>query len=138
MILYLKARTDFNDLTINFIKIELSSGRLEYLTWDESESGITDGIFTARYKGVYFDEDYSNGRISELNNMCVKYVEIYSESGKGNYFEIESLLFEDGLEELKIEKPCYRIGCKENCGWCYVFGGKTVKDVLLFIAKEIN
>ena len=48
--------------------------------------------------------------------MCVKYVEIYSESGKGNYFEIESLLFEDGLEELKIEKPCYRIGCKENYG----------------------
>ncbi len=116
MVLYLEARTDFNDLTINFIKIELSSGRLEYLTWDESESGITDGIFKARYKGVYFDEDYSNGRISELNNMCVKYVEIYSESGKGNYFEIESLLFEDGLEELKIEKPCYRIGCKENCG----------------------
>ncbi|MFG6349846.1 MAG: hypothetical protein K1W15_14210, partial [Lachnospiraceae bacterium] len=60
----MEARTDFNDLTINFIKIELSSGRLEYLTWDESESGIIDGIFTARYKGVYFDEAYSKGRIS--------------------------------------------------------------------------
>ncbi len=86
------------------------------LTWDESESGIIDSIFTARYRGVYFGEDYANGRISELNNICIESVEIYTESGKGSYFEIESLLFEDGLEELKIEKPRYRIGCKENCG----------------------
>ena len=104
MILCLEAKTDFNDLTIGFIEIKLSSGKLVSLTWDESESGVTDGIFTARYKGVYLDEDYANDMISELNNMCIESVEIYTESGKGSYFEIESLLFEDGLEELKIEK----------------------------------
>ncbi len=116
MILCLEAKTDFNGLTIGFIEIKLSSGKLVSLTWDESESGIIDSIFTARYRGVYFGEDYANGRISELNNICIESVEIYTESGKGSYFEIESLLFEDGLEELKIEKPRYRIGCKENCG----------------------
>lgn len=116
MILCLEAKTDFNDLTIDFIEIKLHSGRLVSLTWDESESGVIDGIFTARYKGVYFDEDYANGRISELNNMCIEYVEIYTESGRGSYFEIENFLFEDGLELFKIGNLCYRIEYKENCG----------------------
>lgn len=65
---------------------------------------------------MYFDENYANGRISELNNMCIEYVEIYTESGRGSYFEIESLLFEDGLELFKIGNFCYRIEYKENCG----------------------
>lgn len=47
--------------------------------------------------------------------MCVENVEIYTGSGKESCFGIESLMFEYGLEEFKIEKPCYRIGYKENC-----------------------
>lgn len=114
MILYLDAKTDFTDVVIDFIEIKLCSGNIVSLTWDESEFCVTDGIFTARYKGIYFDEDYANGRISELNNMCIEHMEIYTESQKGSYFELENLLFEDGTEEFGLENFCYRIKYEEN------------------------
>ena len=113
MILCLEAKTDFTDVVIDFIEVKLCSGDTVSLTWDESESGVTDGVFTARYKGVYFDEEYANGRISELRNMCIEHVEFYTESCEGSYFELENLLFEDGPEELELENLCFRIDCKE-------------------------
>ena len=56
MRLYLTAKTAMRDLVIDYIEVNLKNGKTISLTWDESEFGIEDGLFTARYKGVYFDE----------------------------------------------------------------------------------
>ena len=58
MRLYLTAKTAMKDLVIDYIEVNLKNGKTISLTWDESEFGIEDGLFTARYKGVYFDEVY--------------------------------------------------------------------------------
>lgn len=55
MRLYLTAKTAMKDLVIDYIEVNLKNGKTISLTWDESEFGIEDGLFTARYKGVYFD-----------------------------------------------------------------------------------
>ena len=66
MRLYLTAKTAMKDLVIDYIEVNLKNGKTISLTWDESEFGIEDGLFTARYKGVYFDEVYGNGLINIL------------------------------------------------------------------------
>lgn len=108
MILCLKAKTDIPEMVIDFIEVKLQSGQTVSLTWDESESGVVDGIFTGRYKGVYFDEDYSNGRIQELKELQIQHIEIYSEFAEGCNFELTELFFSDGVEEFVLENPDYQ------------------------------
>lgn len=79
MVLYLKAESDIPDLMIDFIEVKLQSGQIISLTWDESEFDREDGQFEARYKGVYFDDEYGNGRLSELKGMKIQHIELYSE-----------------------------------------------------------
>ena len=49
MRLYLEAKTAMKDLVIEYIEVRLANGKTITLTWDESEFGIEDGVFTARY-----------------------------------------------------------------------------------------
>ena len=37
MILYLKAKTNLSDLSIDFIEVKLKSGKIVSLNWDETE-----------------------------------------------------------------------------------------------------
>ena len=45
-------------LSIAHIEFPESSGILD-VDWDEQDFSITDGIFTSRLKGVYFNEETS-------------------------------------------------------------------------------
>jgi len=108
MRLYLDAETNFtnrDDLSIDYIEVQLKNGETVSLNWDESDFGIEDGVFSARYKGVYFDEDYANGRIEELLGMKVTDVGFYTESNKPLDFIITNMLFEDGEAELSVAYP---------------------------------
>ena len=67
MILYLKAKTNLSDLSIDFIEVKLKSGKIVSLNWDETEYDNEDSVFEAKYKGVYFGEEYANGKLHELN-----------------------------------------------------------------------
>ncbi|MCI8471489.1 MAG: hypothetical protein HFE65_00100 [Clostridiales bacterium] len=58
MILYLSASTDLDDLVIDYIEIKLATGETVSLDWDESDIEQLDTGFHARYKGVFFDEDW--------------------------------------------------------------------------------
>ena len=46
MRLYLTAKTAMKDLVIEYIEVRLTNGKEVTLSWDESEFGINDGVFT--------------------------------------------------------------------------------------------
>lgn len=62
MRLYLTAETSIPDLYIDYIEVLLKSGEEVSLNWDYSDIERTPSGFSARYKGMYFDEDYATGR----------------------------------------------------------------------------
>ena len=80
MILYLSAKTKIPDLSIDFIEVILENGREVSLNWDETDIKRENGEITARYKGVYFGEEYANGKIAELEDFSISYIGIYSET----------------------------------------------------------
>ncbi len=110
MVLYLKAESDIPDLMIDFIEVKLKSGQIISLTWDESEFDREDGHLDARYRGVYFDDEYGNGRLPELEGMEVQHIELYSEHGDLSSFKLLWLSFFDGGDNLVFEYP----GCQEE------------------------
>ena len=71
MILYLSASTDLEDLVIDYIEVKLVTGETVSLNWDESDIEQLDTGFHARYKGVYFDEEYANGKLDSLREMQI-------------------------------------------------------------------
>ena len=97
MILCLTARTDLPDMVIDYIEVRLATGKTVSLTWDESEYGLEESVFTARYKGVYFDEDHANGRLKELHGMMIDKIGVYTESEEADKAEIEitAMMFDD-------------------------------------------
>ena len=105
MVLYLKAESDISDLMIDFIEVKLKSGKVISLTWDESEFDREAGQFEARYKGVYFDDEYGNGRLPELKDMEVQHIELYSEYEDVSSFKLRELSFFDGEESLVFSYP---------------------------------
>lgn len=107
MEMYLKANTNINEAfiyAIDFIMVELNTGEVVSINWDESDFGIDHGIFTGRYKGIHFNEDYANGRLSELKGSRVLDVELYWEGEQPDpmHFSITELIFSDGEEECEI------------------------------------
>ncbi|MBR1741052.1 MAG: hypothetical protein IJ733_04115 [Lachnospiraceae bacterium] len=109
MILYLEAETDIPDLVIDFIEVRLSSGKVVSLNWDESGiEPMAGNAYYAVYEGVYFDEEYANGRVGELIGMQVVHVETYSDSGQTGSICIKKMLFEDGGRMLAFEEPFWQ------------------------------
>ena len=105
MVLYLKAESDIPDLVIDIIEVKLKSGKVISLTWDESEFDKENGQFEARYKGVYFDDEYGNGRLLELKGMKIQHIELYSECEDVSSFKLRELSFHDGEESLAFTYP---------------------------------
>ena len=103
MVLYLKAESDIPDLVIDFIEVKLQSGQIISLTWDESEFDREDGYLDAKYKGVYFDDEYGNGRLSELRGMKIQHIELYSECEDVSSFRLRKLSFQDGEDSLDFQ-----------------------------------
>lgn len=115
MILYLSAQTDLPDMVIDFIEVKLATGEIVSLNWDQSDYGQDDGVFTARYKGVYFDESYANGRIAELHWMKIVQIGIYTESEEADKAEIQITAMEFVDNDASYEAVClpFNISVKE-------------------------
>ena len=105
MILYLGASTAYPDLMIDFIEVRLKSGILVSLNWDYSEIMRTEKGFDAIYKGVYFDEEYAAGKLQELKDVEITYVQIYSERKGEISFSIDEMEFWDNYESLPYIPP---------------------------------
>ena len=117
MILYLQATTNVQDLVIDYIEVKLQSGKTVSLNWDESGINRSETGFDARYKGVYFNEEYANGRISELTGMKIDTVKLYSEQVKDPEITIMQMSFEDGDARLNfgpgVLYESKGVGCNE-------------------------
>lgn len=110
MRLYVTARTAMKELTIDYIEVKTISGKTIALSWDESEFGVEDGLFTGRYKGVYFDEEYANGQLEELRGMQIEEIGIYSEANEPVSIAAVHVTVEDGLERLDFIGLLYQKG----------------------------
>ena len=88
------------EVRYDYIEVKLKSGKTASLNWDESGINRSETGFDARYKGVYFDEEYANGKISELDGMKIDTVKLYSEQTKNPEITITQMSFEDGDERL--------------------------------------
>lgn len=96
MILYLTAKTKAKDVYIDCIEFETPTGTIN-ADWDTSDISRDDEGFTARYKGVYFNDAYANGRLDELKKAKgISYVAVSSESDDDAAVEIVYMEFVDG------------------------------------------
>ena len=112
MRLYLTAKTSIPDLFIDYIHVKLKSGEEVSLNWDYSDIERTSSGFSARYKGVYFDEEHANGRIDELQDMKITDIGVYYESKHEQDIKIEVMDFVDDDKQLVFSPPeLIREGC---------------------------
>lgn len=108
MRLYIDAKTNVKhveELAIDYIEVRLKNGKNVSLNWNESDFTIEDGTVYSTYKGVYFDEEYADGRIQELEDMKIVEVKFYSEADKPLDFIITNMQFEDYDKELSFLYP---------------------------------
>ena len=103
MILDVTAKTKVADLTIDFIQVITRLGKSISIDWDTSFVTRTGDIFEARYVGVYFNEEYANGKLEDLENMTVDVVELYSEEDSTMDIEIVEMIFYDEGRELTFK-----------------------------------
>lgn len=103
MNLYATLKSNTPNFTVEFIEVLLKNGKLITLDWDESGIQYTEDGYNARYKGVYFDEEYANGRISELDDCKVINMEVYSESRDMVVVHLCDMFFTDDDKELDIK-----------------------------------
>lgn len=112
MELFLKAKTDIEDLVIDYIKVQLKTGKTVSLNWDGSsvERSSSGGI-KAHYFGVCFDEKSADGKLDMLAGMKVVSVGTYSEEHGGewehpliiesmDFLECRSLKFTDAYSSI--------------------------------------
>ena len=92
---------------VDFIEVQLSNGEIVSLNWDQSGIDRDDAGFSARYKGVYFDEEYADGRLDDLREMKIQMVQVYTELGIPVTFQIDEMFFVDAEEELRFKSPSY-------------------------------
>lgn len=115
MILYLSASTDLKDLVIDYIEIKLVTGETISLNWDESDIERLDNGFNARYKGVYFGEEYANGKLSSLREMQIGRIGIYAETGSYSDIVITEMIFEDAGEQYDMEHLLPYVTSMKGC-----------------------
>lgn len=115
MILYLSASTDLEDLVIDYIEVKLVTGETVSLNWDESDIERLDTGFHARYKGVYFDEEYANGKLDSLREMQIDKIGIYAESESYSDIVITEMIFEDAGEQYDLEHLLPYVTSMKGC-----------------------
>ena len=103
MTLYLSVDTDIEDLEIDYMEVRLSTGETVMIDWDESDIAREEDGFDARCKGVYFNEEYANGKLSSLHGMQIEHVNLYTESENDSEIVITDMTFEDAGEEYTPE-----------------------------------
>ncbi len=114
MKMYLTVETTTQDVFIDFIEVRLNTGEVVSLNWDESEIAREETKFLGTYKGVYFGEEYANGRPNELRDMVVVHVEVYSESKEPVNAKIVRMEFNDEEDYLDFDPPTFEEGVCAN------------------------
>ena len=96
MTLFLDAKTPVSDIFIDYIEVILITGEQVCLNWDYSGIDRFEDSFSAKYSGIYFDEDYASGRIEELKKIMILEIGYYTETEvRPKTIEIEAIQFVD-------------------------------------------
>lgn len=138
MIINLSAKTPIKDAVIDFIEVRLNTGETVSLNWDESCIDREEDEFVAQYKGIYFNEEYANGRIADLEGMIITHIEVYSEEPDSfdKPVEIISMRIDDGSTFLEYEPPITLITeecitqLKDTLGIVYL-GNKRDRELVI-------
>ena len=72
-------------------------------------------VYTKNTDKVYFNEEYANGRISELTGMKIDTVKLYSEQVKDPEITITQMSFEDGDARLNFGSGVLYAGKGVDC-----------------------
>lgn len=103
MKLYLSTDTDIEDVEIDYIEVKLATDETVTVDWYEGDIAWEDNGFNALYKGVYFDEEYANGKLSSFHGMQIEYINLYTESDSDSDIVITDMTFEDEGEQYTPE-----------------------------------
>jgi len=102
MVLYITAKTNDHKVRVDFIEMRMTTGEVVSLNWDSSAFSVGKGNYEAEFTGVYFDEEYVNGKLEQLKGTTLKHVEAYSPASNAPAFTITTMRFEDGDEGYNV------------------------------------
>ena len=115
MVLYISVQTQLPDIYVDYIEVELNTGEIVSLNWDESEIERFNGGFRAKYSRVCMGESYAEGQLVKLHDMKIATVGIYSGFDHLDSIIIEEMEFEDGEE---IYEPTHILPYAVNTEEC--------------------
>lgn len=116
MKLYITAETNVQDVRVDGIEIKLHDGKIVILDWVESEHGVVDGIYFAKFKGLqgYFEDEnnekeeyeFLNGKISLfMKPFKITDMQLYSEEVVDEFiFKVLTIEMEDNGLKIAFNK----------------------------------
>lgn len=77
MIIRVTANTSLSQAALNYMEFHTPSGDI-LVDYDEASSIIENDVMKCRMKGVYFNDEYANGMLSDLNQAKLYRIQIYT------------------------------------------------------------
>lgn len=116
MIIRVTGKTKLEDIGIDNMDFTLPNGDTINVDADEESAYTEDGIMHSIMKEVLFDDEYANGRASELKDAKMTIAHIFSfnndigdtDLNDPEEFQLKSIEIEDGNELLQlpvVEQP---------------------------------
>lgn len=98
MTFFLLLKTDkFLNYTPHLDSIYINiDGKSVCCTWDESDAGIYQDHLTYRCKGVYFDDEYANGKLNKKSIVKIEEINWQEDDNSEDFkYEIGIFLIRD-------------------------------------------
>lgn len=116
MIIRVTGKTTLEDIGIDNMDFILPNGDTINVDADEKSAYTEDSIMYSMMKGVLFDDEYANGRASELQDAKMTIARVFSfkndigdtDLNDPEEFQLKSIEIEDGNELLQlpvVEQP---------------------------------
>ena len=116
MIIRVIGKTTLEDVGIYSMDFVLPNGDTINVDADEESAYTEDGIMYNMMKGVLFDDEYANGRASELQDAKMTIARVFpfkndigdADLNDPEVFQLKSIEIEDGKELLQlpvVEQP---------------------------------
>lgn len=110
MIIRVTGKTTLEDIGIDNMDFILPNGDTINVDADEESAYTEDSIMYSMMKGVLFDDEYANGRASELQDAKIIIARVFSfkndigdaDLNDPEVFQLKSIEIEDGNELLQL------------------------------------
>lgn len=110
MIIRITAKTTLQNIGIDSMDFILPNGNTINVDADEESTYTEDGIMYSTMKGVLFNDEYANGRASELQDAKMATARVFTfnndigdaDLNDPEVFQLKSVEIEDGNELLQL------------------------------------